>query len=230
VKRSFILVFTVLLALGWLSAAPDKPYCKWTLDEAVRVLNDSPWATKETFTHVVGGIGSGVQGEKELYNTYYVRLLSAKPIREAFARIRQLQLHYDTLTEGRKKAVDRQIAAGLKLDVRHWIVVAVAYRSNNPQDQAGVDRFFQDQTTETMRNRAFLSSERLSRVELFAYYPPKEGTVGAKFVFPRVSRGVPVVKPADKQFVFEFDTPGSGPQLRARFSITEMIVDGELVL
>lgn len=229
-KRPFILIFTVLLALAWLSAAPDKPYRDWTLNEAVRILNDSPWATKETFTHVIGGIGSGVQGEKELYNTYYVRLLSARPIREAFARIRQLQLHYDTLSEGRRKAIDRQIAAGLKLDVRHWIVVAVAYRSNNPQDQAGVERFFQDQTTETMRNRAFLSGDRLSRVELIAYYPPKEGTVGAKFVFPRFQKGIPIVKPADNQLVFEFDTPDSGPQLRARFSIAEMIIDGELVL
>lgn len=228
--RSFILTLTALLLSAWLPAAPDKPFRKWSLSETVQILNDSPWASKETFTQVIGGIGSGVQGEKEIYKTYYVRILSARPIREAFARIRQLQLDYDNLSPERRKAIDRQITSGVELDVRQWIVIAVAYRSNNPQDQAGVDRFFQEQTTQTMRNRAFLSGEQLPRVELSAYYRPKEATVGAKFVFPRVQDGISVVDPADKQLVFEFDSPGPGPQLRARFSITDMIVDGDLEL
>ncbi len=230
VTRFLSLIVVAVPLLAWLPATPDSPFGQWTLEQAVQILNDSPWATKETFTEVVGGIGSGVEGEKELYKTYYVRLLSARPIREAFARIRQLELGYDTLSPARRRDVDRELSAGLKLDVSRWIIVAVAFRSNTPQDQAGIERFFQNQTVETMRNRAFLSTESMPRVELAAYYPPREATVGAKFVFPRIQNGIPVVDSADKQLVFEFDTPGPGAQLRARFSIGDMIINGELVL
>jgi hypothetical protein len=43
----------------------------------------------------VAGVGSGVSGEKEIFNTFYVRFISAQPVREALARIQQLQFGHD---------------------------------------------------------------------------------------------------------------------------------------
>ena len=73
-----------LLAFPAFAAGADlweQPYLKWTLEEAVEILNQSPWARQETFTRVIGGIGSGLHGEKEIYSTFFVRLLSARPVR-----------------------------------------------------------------------------------------------------------------------------------------------------
>ena len=53
------------------------------------MLNESPWATQTTFTEVVGGVGSGVRGEKEIFSTFYTRLLSSLPVRRAFVRVEQ---------------------------------------------------------------------------------------------------------------------------------------------
>jgi hypothetical protein len=39
---------------------------------------------------------------------------------------------------------------------------------------------------------------------------------------------VPVIGPDDETVAFEFDTPGSGPQLRAVFSVEKMMIEGEL--
>jgi hypothetical protein len=212
------------MALG----ALDSDYRNWTMEQAVRILSDSPWMSRETSTRVVGGIGSGVQGEKEIYNTYFVRFLSALPIRQAFVRIRQLQLGYKDLDAAHKKEIDQQLQGILDLDVDHWIVVAVAFRSNNPREQSRVERFFESETMETIKTRAFLSTEHFTRVEVIAYFPPNEPSVGAKFVFPRHIDGTPIVQPDDKEVVFEFDTPGSGRELRARFEVADMIVNGEL--
>src|SRR5438876_9832215 len=55
-----------------------KPYTTWTLEEAVEVLNQSPWARQETVTRVIGGIGSGILGAKESDRTSFTRFLGGR--------------------------------------------------------------------------------------------------------------------------------------------------------
>ena len=102
-----------------------KPYTTWTLEEAVEVLNQSPWARQETFTRVIGGIGSGILGEKEIYSTFFVRFLSARPVRQAYARVKQIKAGYDQMDRAAKRKFDAALNPGLKMDVSNWIVVAV---------------------------------------------------------------------------------------------------------
>ena len=198
--------------------------------KAVEILNSSPWARHETFTRVIGGVGSGVSGEKEIFDTFYVRFLSARPIREAFVRIQQLLYGYDRMSPEEKGLFDRSILAGLQLDVERWIVVAVSFRSNDPNEESAARRFFEKETTETLRHKAFLSTDEVSQVPIAAYFPPREEVVGAKFVFPRTLDGVPVLSRAAKKISFELlDVPGATPQLRASFTVKDMVVNGELI-
>lgn len=208
----------------------NEDFTRWTLAEAVSVLNKSPWAIRETFTQVIGGIGSGRRGEKEILQTFYVRLLSARPIREAYARIRQIQGGYDKLPAQEKRTFDRLTRDGLQLDVSRWIVVAVGFRSNDPGQELEVKRFFETQTTESLKNTSFLSTSHFSQVPLAAFYPARLEGIGAKFVFPRKVDGIPVVSDEDEQFTFESVIPGADPQLRVVFSVPQMFVEKELVL
>jgi len=221
------LLFAVLAA--GLSASDDG-FRNWPQDRAVQILTKSPWAKQETFTSVVGGIGSGLQGEKEIYSTYFVRLLSASPIRQAFARLRQIELDYDRTSPDERNRIDKGLRPGLDADFSRWIVVAVAFRCNNVREQTRVERFFENETAATLRLRAYLSTATHPRVELHSYFPPRDKTVGAKFVFPRKIDGVPIVQPGDGEVVFEFDTPSAGPEMRARFVLSEMMLDGALEL
>src|SRR4030067_3720396 len=105
--RQFFRWAPVSLLLALRSALPaDEAVPNWPMAKAVEILNSSPWARHETFTRVIGGVGSGVSGEKEIYNTFYVRFLSARPIREAYARIQQIQLGYDTMTSDNRSQFD----------------------------------------------------------------------------------------------------------------------------
>jgi hypothetical protein len=217
----------------------------------VRLLNSSAWARQETFTRVIGGVGSGVSGEKEIYNTFYVRFLSARPIREAYTRVQQIQNGYDKWKPQEKRRFDALTKASLDLDVDRWIVVAVSFRSNDPNEESLLRQFFESETASTLRNRVFLSTDSFSQVELAAYFPPKEEGVGAKFVFPRKIEGVPVVSQTGEQITFELvNLPGvhtgqnssasyqeqednfSGRivSLRATFSVKDMIVGERLLL
>ena len=207
-----------------------KPYTTWTLEEAVEVLNQSPWARQETFTRVIGGIGSGILGEKEIYSTFFVRFLSARPVRQAYARVKQIKAGYDQMDRAAKRKFDAVLNPGLKMDVSNWIVVAVSFRSNDPSLELQITQFLQGQTTETMKARAFISTPRFHQVKLSAYFAPQDDVVGAKFVFPRRIQGVPVVIPEDQVVSFELDVPSFEQDLRANFFVTRMVVKGEPLL
>jgi len=222
--------FNLLLLVAVPVRLPGDPYQNWTLSEALKVLNDSSWARQETYTQVIGGIGSGIQGEKEIYNTFFIRFLSATPIRQAYARIKQIHMGYDELSEPEREKINEEIRQGLELDVSQWIVVAVTFRSNSLNQQSRVDQFFQSQTLETLRTRVFLSTDSFPKLYPLAYYPPKEESVGAKFVFPRKVDNIPVVTADEEMVIFELDVIGMEPDLRTIFSIPEMIVDGTLVI
>ena len=245
--------WTILSPMASFAAAGDEPYSRWSLSKAVGILNSSPWARQETFTRVVGGVGSGVAGEKEIYNTFYIRFLSARPVREAYARIQQIQHGYDDMLSDEKEEFDRVTRSTLELDAGNWIVVALGFRSNDPNEESRVREFFESQTTRTLKNRAFLSTESFPQVEVTSYFAPLESSVGAKFVFPRQVDGQPLISSESKNLTFELlEVPGawsgrssgddddddSGPsnrteepgsRLRATFGVDKMIIDGETV-
>ena len=210
--------------------ATDKPFRKWTLEEAVEILTDSPWARQETFTRVVGGIGSGVMGEKEIYNTFFVRFLSARPVREAYARIQQIQAGYDELDRDGRRRVDESLASVLRLDSSRWIVLTVSFRSNDSSIEQRMKEFFEVETTDSMRSKVRLSTGHFPELELAAYFPPRDEAVGAKFVFPRSVDGTPVVSPDDPHVTFEIDVPGFESDLRATFPVSGMLINGKPVL
>jgi len=200
------------------------------MEKAVEVLNLSPWARQETYTRVISGVGSGISGEKEIYNTFYVRFLSARPIREAYARIQQIHYGYDKMSPDEKRRFDRAQSANLEMNVSRWIVVSVSFRSNDPNEESSMRRFFQSETVQTLKTKAFLSTQSFPQLELSAYFPPREESVGAKFVFPREVNGVPVVTKDCENVTLELlEIAGANSRLRAIFDVKSMIVNGELI-
>jgi hypothetical protein len=223
------------ICLLWISslaaaATYQEPLAKLTLAQAIQVLNSSPWARQETYTRVVSGVGSGESGEKEIFNTFYVRFFSARPVREALVRVQQIQYGYDGLTAEEKQRFDELAAADLLSGFGDWIVVSVSFRSNDPKEESDVRRFFERQTPETLKNKAFLSTEQFSQVKIHTYFTPRDEGIGAKFVFPRQVGGASIVSPKSKSIAFELlDVPAASPRLRARFAVKEMVINGQMV-
>ncbi len=169
-------------------------------------------------------------GEKEIYSTFFTRLLSARPIREALARVHQIRASYDKLPEAERKKLDSNLQSGLDADMSNWLVLTVTFRSNNIQLEKEVRRFFDKESAESLLDAAFLSTREFSQIRLAAYYPPQGDGVGAKFVFPRLIDGRPIVTRESPQILFELNVPGADPRLAVTFSVPEMLQNGELVL
>jgi hypothetical protein len=229
-KSSLFAVLFPFMAVAATSWSKLEPFHQWTMDKAVKVLNDSPWARQETFTRVIRGVGSGISGEKEIYNTFYVRFLSAQPVREAYARIQQIQYGYDAMSPDEKRRFDEALSPNLDMDVSKWIVVSVVFRSNDPNEESAVRRFFQSETVETLKAKAFLSTPSCPQVELSAYFPQREESVGAKFVFRREIDGLPLITRECPNVTLELlDVPGTESRLRATFNVESMVVDNRLI-
>jgi hypothetical protein len=231
IRISLLTILFSFFAMGATSWTTVKPFNKWSLDQAVEVLNESPWARQETFTRVIRGVGSGISGEKEIYNTFYVRFLSARPIREAYARVQQIQYGYDEMLPDEKKLFEDKQLQDLDMDVSQWIVVSVSFRSNDPNEESEVRRFFQSETVETLKTKVFLSTSAYPQVELGAYFPQQEESIGAKFVFPREIDGNPVVPCDCSRVTLELlEVPGTDSSLNSIFDVGPMTVGDQVIL
>jgi hypothetical protein len=224
-------MLTVLVILFALMSGPADLFSRWSMDKAVQMLNASPWARQETFTRVISGVGSGISGEKEIYSTFYIRFLSARPIREAYARIQQINHGYDKMTAEERRRFEQAQASNLDMDVSRWIVVSVGYRSNDPNEESGLRRFFQGETVKTLKNKIYLSTPAFPQLELTQYFPPREESVGAKFVFPREVDGIPVLTKDCENITLEMlEFAGAKSRLRATFTVRQMLVGGEVII
>ncbi len=213
-----------------LAVASQESFQNWTLSTAQEILNSSPWARQETYTDVISGVGSGESGEKEIFNTFFIRFISAKPVREALVRIQQIEYGYENLSDGDQQRFDDYAQNHLLSGFGDWVVVTVSFRSNDPNEESSVRRFFERETAETLKNKAFLSTRQFSQVQIHTYFPPRDEGIGAKFIFPREIGGAPIVTEASSFITFELlDVPAARPRLRARFSVQDMVMDGKLV-
>jgi len=230
-KLALFSIFIPFMAIAATSWKTTEPFDQWSLEQAVEVLNESPWAKQETYTRVIRGVGSGISGEKEIYNTFYVRFLSAQPVREAYARVQQIQYGYDEMIPEEKELFEKAQRKDLNMDISDWIVVSISFRSNDPNEESDVRRFFQSETVETLRTKVFLSTSAHSQVEISAYFPQQEESIGAKFVFPREVDGIPVVTSDCSKITLEFlNVPGADSRLHTSFDVDPMIIGDRIVL
>ena len=127
-----------------------------------------------------------------------------------------------------RASFDELTEPGLELDFEDWIVVAVSFRSNDPDNEREVERFFQVSTADSLKHLAFLSTSSVSQVRLRGYVPPQGDGVGARFVFPRVVGGRPVVTDETEGLVFELEVPNAEPILSVTFRVRDLRQAGKL--
>src|SRR5215207_6438301 len=97
-----VLVATATAQNKW----PKKPYTEWTLDEVMRILNNSQWAqnaSKIVPTRYRSGIPDN-PAETEFF--VQIRLYSALPVRQAIVRRMQLTIPYEKLTVAQRASFD----------------------------------------------------------------------------------------------------------------------------
>jgi hypothetical protein len=236
-NRILILCATLLLIAlpASLSAQWNKkPYTEWSEKDARKLLENSPWAQTQVFSDTSNEFGTGRRGVRGAtdensvdYSSHHldirIRLLSAKPVRQAFARI---------VTLMQKGQVPQQLADQLKAfatqDFPDFIIVSLDCEAKESKSEIREFKALLDnRTIGDLKSNTYITGKGGQRVYIEAYQPPKNDNLGAKMIFPRLVNGQPFITPDTDEIHFysEFSTKYV---LNMRYKVKDMAADGKL--
>ena len=245
-KRAlFVCSILILLAIP-AYAQKGKPWTEWTDKEAEKVLNDSGWGQTQTegggtsqqstqtsaissttaarernATNVGAAASSAQSGEtKESPSLHFrVRFMSAKPIREAFVRMIELQ--------GAPAEKVAQIKPFIDYDFSNYIVVTINMDGNDRRRMGAIMQELSSTDPAALKPVTFLERKDGKRLELMEYRAATNDGLGAKFVFARALDGAPFLdaNSGEVRFVTEL---GKMLKINRRFKVADMMYDGKL--
>ena len=226
-----------------IAAQQTKPWSEWSKKDVEKTLNDSPWAQTQTETDTsemtysptisqttnarkedtkiteASRVESGAKNSA-MFVKYRIRLLSAKPIREAFARM-VLSAQPNPNPE-----LEQQLQGFVDRDFSEYVVVAVTLEASDQRYSAPIAAAFKSATADILKNTTYLERKDGKRLFLMDYRPPANDGMGAKFVFARAVDGKTFINDGDSvRFVSEFNDK---VKLNARYKTSEMNYNGKL--
>lgn len=229
------LVFTSAIATSAQKAR--KPYTEWSEKEAIQVLNDSPWGRTQIFTsNTAVGVVPDREGDPQRaidqggsrvtyisQVNFRIRFLTAKPVRQAISRLFEMNRLgglSPQLTERLKTFVDEESPDN----------IIVSVYCDAPRESVKLHRareLLQRLTTDDLKSRTYLAAEGGRRVYLEEYQQPAPDGVGARFIFPRLIEGKPLLGPGDDSIRFYAEL-SPGYTLDRSYKTKNMVYEGRL--
>jgi hypothetical protein len=233
---------TFVLALSTaLAQKAEKPWVEWSKKDVQKMLEDSPWAQVQNDTDNsqimfsptsaagVNGAGStsndssrlGQGATNQSVNVkFFVRLFSARPIRQAL--VRQMTLQQNLPDEALAKL--RQFA---EVKSENSIIFTLLYESNDQRAGNTVMQALNSNTTASLKNNTYLQRNDGKQLFLEEYVPPGKDGFGARFIFLKNADDKPFFDAGsgDIHFVAQFP---NGFKIDRRFKIANMLYRGEL--
>lgn len=237
--RTTLILCVMFSATAALIAQTGKPWLDWNMKETTKILNDSPWAQTQLETKQADA-GSGAvtntgssrnmvprdaskdsPGAITSYIKYYIRLLSAKPVRQGI--VRKVILDSPEIDAERRK----QLMSFAEATTSDFIVVAVVAEAKDKSMGGEAAEAFKVATLESLKDSTYLERNDGQRVLLAQFIAPVADGLGAKFVFPRVLNNQPFLEPGSGQLKFHSQL-GKKIKLEARYKVSDMTYDGRL--
>lgn len=228
----------LIMAVIAVAQTSSKPYQEWSDKEVKKMLNDSPWGQSQIETNTsemffrpdsTTASGSNTTGQRTVMGqtnqatsvNYRVRFLSAKPIRQAFARMVLME----------QKSPDPKFVAQLnsfvERDFSEYIVVAVTFDTKDPRFANAPSQAFVGASAGTLKPSTYLDRNDGKRIFLADYRPPSNDGMGAKFIFPKNIDGQPFLN-SKFSYVRFYSELGRQIKLDVRFKVSDMYYNGQL--
>jgi hypothetical protein len=227
------------------------PWMELPRKEAERLLTNSPWSqtqvdtdasemfysptrpgtssvTPSTNKGTVGGQQSinnsradrGALNE-EVHTTYRISFLSARPVRQAFAKM------VLSAERGPNEQLANQLQAFVERDFSSYVVIAVKVESTDGRLLGPIMQAINSGTTGTLKNTTYLERQDGKRLFLMQYIAPISDNLGAKFIFPRLVDGEPFLK-SDSGSVRFFAQFNDSFKINMVYKVREMVYDQKL--
>ncbi|MEK6281008.1 MAG: hypothetical protein AABN95_11705 [Acidobacteriota bacterium] len=228
---------------------PDNAYSRWSKAEAEKVLNDSPWVSVQevrirktgTAQRVAGAPPSLVRDETNSIASggsdvpidfiFTLRLRSGLPIREALARLKQLEGKYDSMNEKQRDAFDAGVKGLLDCPAcENNYVVTLSSKSKNSPGADAVFTTFKGARIEDIKRYIYIANEHGERRELVHMVPPRAPGEEAIFFFPRLDdKGMPLFTPSSKEVVVNLTNNEVNISTNFRLDVSKLVRNGQLL-
>jgi hypothetical protein len=234
--KNQVIIAAGVLFFGLLCGAAgqrDKPWTEWSAKDAEKILNESAWSHTQTEVDMkrpnplspsLSEIGA--LGQSSRIN-YRIRFLSAKPVRQAFYRLVQLN------PKAPGPGLLQKLEAFISADFSEAIVVGVDFDSSEPRLLGPALSTFGSAITSMLAPQTYLEVGG-KRAFLKEYQPPNpNGIGGAWFIFLREMDGKPFIDDKSVEVRFHADFPQSDSKdtqlkLDWRFKVSSFRYNGVL--
>lgn len=232
-------IFIAIIAFASYTNAQNstKPWTEWSKKDAEKVLNDSPWGqtyteepTAPVDTTVITNTKGGLTGNRNGENVgapapkpvhYRVRLLTAKPVREAFAKVVVL-----SQPSAGKELAD-QLQAFIDRDFGDYLVVAFSIETEDARRAQGSNAMLSRLTADMLADKIFLERNDGKRAALIDYKPPTNDGMGAKIIFSKTLDGQPFLADGNETLRFIFQM-SEKQKFNLKFKVAAMNYEGKL--
>lgn len=244
-KIKTISVASTLMMICALAMAQkaDKKWTDWSKKDAQKILEDSPWAKTQTETDTSQQMyspttpaGTGPTSEQRGINTersvvgatnqatnvtFHVRFFSARPIRQALARMIELN------QAGMNPDATAKLHNFAELKAGDSIIITVTYQGTDQRYTNEAMQALNSAVTATLKNNTYLQRQDNQQLFLEEYVPPGRDGFGARFIFLRMPEGKPFIDANSKEIRFFTQLP-NGQKIDRRFKVADMMYQGEL--
>jgi hypothetical protein len=201
----------------------EKPLQKWSKDDALRILSESPWA--QSYQSAAAAVlaeqsqtardqaDQRILMRPEISRTsrqlgaqpVVVRLQSGLPIRQALVRLQQIEANYDKMNEEQRAKFDVRTKEFLDCPVcqNYYVVTLTKFRKTSTE---GVDdAMFQTLKLEDLKGNIHLVNEKGEKSELAHYIAGTRPGESAVLFFPKKdNKGNQLFSQQDELFKIAF--------------------------
>lgn len=226
-KKQTFFILAICFLLFQQAAAQDfwmqKSYKRWTKEEIVKLISDSPWA------QVVGDT-TNAQVFEASYVT--VRLRSAVPIRQALVRLKQIEANYDKFDKDKKAEFDEKMKGALECPAcQENYVIAISPPISDRQIKSAVFSLVNIKF-EQIKDTVYLLNDKGEKRKLVFFQPALSNDGEATLFFPRLDeKGNKFLTGESKTLTLIFEKKGASnfqiPK-STKFDISKMLIDGNV--
>jgi len=217
----------------------EKPWIEWTQKEAEKVLSSSPWAQAQVDTDTsemfftptndprARGREQATDGQRvesgarnsSVNLKFVVRFFSARPVRQALARLIELK------NKPEPDMLERLRAFG-NLKSGESIILTLTVESTDQRYTGPAMQAMGSAITANLKNETYLERDG-KRHFLHEYVPPGSDGFGARFIFLRNVGEQPFINGNSGEVRFFTKYP-NGMKVDRRFKVSDMIYEGQL--
>lgn len=204
-NKLFLLTCLYLVASPLFAQSLDKPFEKWSRDDAMKLLSNSSWAQTYQSTegaaaadaanargslndNRVSGTAGTERGRSEVSGgppPVVIRLHSGLPVRHAIMRLNQIAAGYDKMDDKGKASFNESGRKLIECAICQNYYVVTLTQIPNPSGQFIEEAIFQGMTVQQMKGNIWLLNDKGERRELIQFSPPLKRGDAAVFFFAR---------------------------------------------